>query len=128
MKMFLLLLNELNQLNLYIMNKIVLFLFVFIALVACNTNQKPANLLQELDAQYTIFANETDVPDKVARSYTDSEGYKMVTLRDWTCGFPPGSMWQMYELTGDQTWKDRAIKSTMKLDGQDSAEADGDEE
>lgn len=99
------------------MKKTFLFLLVLMGFVACNTNPKSVDLLQELDDQFTYFANETDLPDKVARSYTDSEGYRMASIKDWTCGFPPGSMWQMYELTGDEKWKDRAIKNTMKLDG-----------
>ena len=87
-------------------------------LSACNTGEKKSEptLLEELDAQLTYFAENTDEPDKVARNFENGE-YKMVTQRDWTCGFPPGTMWQMYELTKDEKWKEWALKTTMKLDG-----------
>ena len=35
---------------------------------------------------------------------------------DWTSGFFPGSMWYLYELTGDEKWKNLGIKYTEALD------------
>lgn len=35
---------------------------------------------------------------------------------DWTSGFFPGTMWYMYDLTGDQKWIDLGIKYTEDLD------------
>ncbi len=35
---------------------------------------------------------------------------------DWTSGFFPGSMWYMYELTGDQKWLPIAQEQTMAID------------
>lgn len=35
---------------------------------------------------------------------------------DWTSGFFPGNVWYMYELTGDNKWRDLAIKYTEDLD------------
>jgi hypothetical protein len=32
----------------------------------------------------------------------------MVGPKDWTCGFFPGSLWLIYEYTGDAKWKDAA--------------------
>ncbi len=34
----------------------------------------------------------------------------------WTSGFFPGSLWYMYELTGDDSWKHEAVKWTESLD------------
>lgn len=35
---------------------------------------------------------------------------------DWTSGFFPGTMWYMYDLTGDKKWIDLGIKYTEDLD------------
>lgn len=41
---------------------------------------------------------------------------KYVNIEDWTSGFFPGTMWYMYELTGDQKWKTLGVKYTEHLD------------
>jgi unsaturated chondroitin disaccharide hydrolase len=56
--------------------------------------------------------------DKVPRSYPNKEGgYWMVGNNDWTCGFPAGTFWFMYEFTGDEYWKEVASENTEKLEG-----------
>jgi len=39
-----------------------------------------------------------------------------VPIDDWTSGFFPGTMWYMYELTGDEKWKNLGVKYTEDLD------------
>ncbi|GAB1415072.1 glycoside hydrolase family 88 protein [Paludibacter sp.] len=39
-----------------------------------------------------------------------------VPIDDWTSGFFPGTMWYMYELSGNDTWKYYGIKYTEELD------------
>ncbi|MCT4673492.1 MAG: glycoside hydrolase family 88 protein [Prolixibacteraceae bacterium] len=34
----------------------------------------------------------------------------------WTSGFFPGSLWYMYDLTGDKIWKDRAMKVNKTIE------------
>lgn len=102
------------------MKRFILVYFVLIVLFSCSNNstkQKDGRLLQELDAQLTFFAEQTDFPKKVARSYSEDEGYKQASFKDWTSGFPAGSMWLMYEFSGDEKWKEFAVKNTEKLDG-----------
>lgn len=89
-------------------------LFSFQSFSQQNINRK---LLMELENQLTYFADKTDFPEKVARSYSEEEGYLKASYKDWTCGFPPGTMWYMYELTGKEKWKTLAAKTTEKLDG-----------
>lgn len=40
---------------------------------------------------------------------------RLCDIYDWTSGFFPGSLWYLYELTGDQRAKDAAIKYTEML-------------
>ncbi|MDO1499064.1 hypothetical protein Q2T40_01625 [Winogradskyella maritima] len=39
-----------------------------------------------------------------------------VGVYDWTSGFHPGSMWNLYGLTNDITWKNRAVAYTQIMD------------
>lgn len=39
-----------------------------------------------------------------------------VPLEDWTSGFFPGTMWYMYDLTGDKKWEELGIKYTEAID------------
>jgi rhamnogalacturonyl hydrolase YesR len=43
------------------------------------------------------------------------EGGALVTVgvKDWTAGFFPGSLWYLFEATGDQAWKTAAIRYTL---------------
>lgn len=102
------------------MKKILFLSIVLMVFFSCSNtgeNKNQMSLLDEINAQMNFFAEQTDEPGKVARSWTAEEGYWMVPLRDWTCGFPPGSMWLMYELTEEEEWKEWAARTTWKLDG-----------
>ena len=64
-----------------------------------------------------------NVQKELAESPTDSNGREkampktinkdgslsVVPTGDWTSGFYPGSLWYMYELTGEDDWKEKAI-------------------
>ncbi len=56
---------------------------------------------------------------------TDATGHwKTVTPSDWTSGFLPGAMWEMYQATGDSFWSTQAKAWTVPLAGQTSQEGD----
>jgi len=76
-----------------------------------------SDLKKELSDQLKVLVNE--IPEnEVPRSYPDEDGnIRFVGIRDWTCGFPGGSFWLMYELTGDENWKNAAVDNTEKLEG-----------
>lgn len=74
-------------------------------------------LTQQLSNQLKVLVDHIP-PEKVPRSYPDENGgYRMAGIHDWTCGFPAGSFWNMYELTGDVFWKEVALENTLKLEG-----------
>ena len=37
-------------------------------------------------------------------------------ILDWTVGFYPGILWQMYDITAKEYWKDEALKRTLPLE------------
>ncbi|MBR1576104.1 MAG: glycoside hydrolase family 88 protein [Bacteroidales bacterium] len=40
----------------------------------------------------------------------------LVPPRGWTSGFFPGTMWYLYEMSGDEFWKEKAMKFTEYLE------------
>jgi rhamnogalacturonyl hydrolase YesR len=56
---------------------------------------------------------------------TRTDGSWFTKPRDeWTSGFFPGAMWQMYRRTGDAFWKDKATASTLGLRGNETLPED----
>lgn len=54
---------------------------------------------------------------KILNPRTVADGkVKYISPEDWTSGFYPGTMWYMYELTGDSTWRTYARKYTQAID------------
>ncbi len=64
--------------------------------------------------QYTWMLANQPVSQRMPRSV---EHGKLVTVleRDWTVGFFPGSLWYLYEATGDAKWRVAAEKSNALL-------------
>ncbi len=52
------------------------------------------------------------------RSIDKEGGLVLVYPEDWTSGFYPGILWYMYELTGFDTWKEKAVEYTGLLEMQ----------
>jgi unsaturated chondroitin disaccharide hydrolase len=101
--------------------KIFIFLSALLVLSACAVKHELQNDFTELTTglseQMKVLVQEIPV-DKVPRSYPDENGgYWMVGNTDWTCGFPAGSFWFLYEFTEDEFWKKTAEENTVKLEG-----------
>ncbi|UNY97472.1 glycoside hydrolase family 88 protein [Zhouia spongiae] len=47
---------------------------------------------------------------------TKNDTLRYVGAYDWTSGFYPGTLWNLYALTKDEKWKERAVLYTEKLD------------
>ena len=41
--------------------------------------------------------------------------WKIIKYQDWTSGFWPGTLWYLYEYTGDEKWKELADKTSREL-------------
>jgi len=50
------------------------------------------------------------------RTMKNDSTLAVTNMYDWTPGFFPGSLWYLYELTGDMKWKDAAEKWTESLE------------
>ena len=55
-------------------------------------------------------------PARIPRRIDDKGNLVTTDIYDWTSGFFAGSLWYLYDLTGDDKWKDEAAKWTESLD------------
>jgi len=91
------------------------------AIVVCSCTSKSLfaqkdKLVGQLSAQLNFLVTNSVNDTMVPRTF-EAGKYAMITKKDWCCGFPAGSYWYMYELTGDQKWKKIATENTLKLNG-----------
>ncbi|MDE6267695.1 MAG: glycoside hydrolase family 88 protein [Muribaculaceae bacterium] len=73
--------------------------------------------LEQLTAQMEIPVDSFK-PEIELLKHPTAEEYRqpyLVGYADWTSGFFPGSLWYAYELTGDETLKEAAVRYTNRL-------------
>lgn len=68
--------------------------------------------------QYSLMLNQTGRSGIVKNPKTIDKMGRMVYIPtdDWCSGFFPGSMWYLYQLTGDKAWEKQARRYTESLD------------
>lgn len=104
------------------MKRIAPFIF-FIVLFSCD-NKKADNfesLIDHCDAQldYAIQSVNSQLTEDLISPRTLEDGsLKLVPRKDWTSGFFPGNLWMMYELTGKEKWKEKALQFTLPLEAE----------
>ncbi|TLP76782.1 glycoside hydrolase family 88 protein [Maribacter sp. ACAM166] len=99
------------------------YVLLLIAVVSCQEKkvnpEKPVPLLDKVSTQYEhLYRNaikyvDSDTP--MPRTIVDGKLHR-VGRYDWTSGFHPGSMWNLYGLTKNEEWRDRALYYTKLLD------------
>ena len=102
------------------MNRLTLLsiLCAAIAAAGCTTDAVSEHVAYA-DSQLRILVDECEPSDTVTllpRALSNEGELKYTTPKGWTSGFFPGSLWYMYELTGDQYWADKAMRHTEILE------------
>jgi hypothetical protein len=105
-------------------------LFVYISL-CCSTSGRTEGITlgqigQQLDLlEENVMKVQTETPltasgekRMMPRTINSDGSLAVVPTGDWTSGFYPGILWYMYELTGEEKWKERAIKYTGELEAE----------
>lgn len=68
-------------------------------------------------AQYASLLEAAEAGDTLRIPSTFKGGeIEFVPIDDWVSGFFAGSLWYLYELTGDEFWADHAVRHTERLD------------
>lgn len=88
------------------------------ALVACSSGpdlikENIANA--EIQTKLLLEASEEGDTTRIPSSYQNGK-IVFVPVDDWVSGFFAGTLWYMYELTGDEYWADHARRHTEILD------------
>jgi rhamnogalacturonyl hydrolase YesR len=98
-------------------------IFTAFYLLSCKTKttEQPADLIDEniefAAEQYSLQTALIEESGKILNPKSIIDGkMKYINPQEWTSGFFPGSMWYLYELTGDEKWKQFGIKYTEALD------------
>lgn len=90
-----------------------------VAVIAACTSDPVADHVDYASHQLKILVEECEPSDSVPLlpRALDKEGDLMFTSpQGWTSGFFPGSLWYMYELTGDRYWAEKAALHTGLLE------------
>ncbi len=98
-------------------------LAVFILIQSCSPKQKEEKLgfvdenVKFAAEQYDLQIAKIEESGKILNPKSIIDGkMKYINPQEWTSGFFSGSLWYLYELTGDEKWKIRASEFTETLD------------
>lgn len=87
--------------------------------VVCTACNKP-NIIEEnianaeVQLSALLAASQQDGQIRIPSTYRDGK-VRFVPKHDWVSGFFAGSLWYMYELTGDEKWAEAAQQHTEHL-------------
>ena len=96
--------------------------FTLFCLISCQPKERDkVNIVDENIAfaadQYGLLLESIESSEKLLNPKSIINGkMKYIPPQEWTSGFFPGSLWYLYALTGDESWKSVAIKYPEMLD------------
>ena len=94
---------------------------ILLLVIFCQCCNKEKSILTEDERQFILnqYSNTLNVSKnltKFPRRIDENGELVSTSIYGWTSGFFPGSLWYIYELTGDDQWKHEAVKWTESLD------------
>ncbi|MCF8715612.1 glycoside hydrolase family 88 protein [Joostella atrarenae] len=104
--------------------KTLIALLLIFQFIGCNDNKETKKedkrsivekSVDQYDTAYTEINKHLEMKRFIPRSIKNN-AMKYVGAYDWTSGFYPGTLWNLYKLSGDNKWKERATIYTEKLD------------
>jgi hypothetical protein len=90
-------------------------ILLFSVKVMAETPTWYSNAINTSMAQLTLAAKQYE-PGLNPRSINADGSIRYADPYDWTCGFFPGSLWYLFELSGDNSFKQQAQRFTEALD------------
>lgn len=94
------------------------FIIVLSLLISCKSEKKEQyNSQKELENRYSKLLEYKLDSLAFPRSYShEKQKIKTVPSKDWTSGFFPGNLWQIYQLTGNEDFKKKAEQWTAFIE------------
>lgn len=74
------------------------------------------NAIQRSEDQLLLATDKYKNIGRTPRTFENNK-VEFVTIKDWTCGFFSGSLWYLYEITGNEKFKTQAELYTNILNG-----------
>lgn len=106
-------------------NLLVLGTAIILGLTACNNDKHVSQEKNFIDENVSFACQQTKNmlaavghPNgkNYPRTLTADGKLRTTSKRDWTPGFFPGTLWYLYELSGDEKWKKSAEEWTQSLE------------
>lgn len=101
------------------MKKVLLIGLVFLAHIARSQELDVGRIIDHSERQVGLLLEDTrrlaDAAQVSPRTLDPDGRLVLVPPGDWTSGFFPGILWQLYGFTSDRKWLDEARKATEKL-------------
>lgn len=97
----------------------ILSIICAVAVFAGCAEDSVSSHVEYADQQFRYLVTDCEPGDTATllpRALSNDGELILETPEGWTCGFFPGSLWYMYELTGDQWWADKAVRHTEILE------------
>ena len=93
-------------------HNLLIFLFavgILLSFNACQQEDKLENRIEAMQQQLDQLRNVAMEQNRIPRTVHEDKIRFTGQRFDWTEGFFPGTCWYMYELTGEETWKESAM-------------------
>ena len=94
------------------------FCLPFTAFASDELLDRIPQVINRATVQYDTLLKAVGSDPGLPRTLLPDGSLMCVKAVDWTSGFFPGSLWALYEFTGSQEWKDKAIEFTNRLESQ----------
>lgn len=96
------------------MKSIPFYAFIALLIMSCSNKKSDTdnwldNAIAQSEQQLLLATEQFKDSSKNPRTYENGH-VELVTERDWTSGFFPGSLWLAYQLTGNETLKAEAAR------------------
>lgn len=100
------------------------FFFPVVILIVAFTSLKPKPIGEVINEAVSFSVGQYELmskflkerPDSLPRSTETNGKILLTTSRNWTSGFFPGSLWYLYELTGDNKIRENAQLFTARIE------------
>lgn len=90
-------------------------LILFLGCIRVKETVLTKEKMQFIANQFENALAVTNDPVRIPKSIDKNGKLKTTGIYGWTSGFFAGGLWYMYEINGDEKWKDEAIKWTEVL-------------
>lgn len=98
---------------------------MLLTLTSCNNSNETSQEQTFIEENVAFACQQTEnmlqaVGEPTDKNYPRTLGadgkLRTTSKRDWTPGFFPGTLWYLYELSGDEKWKEKAEQWTHSLE------------